>query len=101
MASSKISTEAVRHVARLAALALTPAEEARMQSELDSILGYMAELDELDVSAVEPTFHAVAFNTQLRPDVVAPSTAREELLRSAPAHESGGFAVPKVMDGEG
>jgi aspartyl-tRNA(Asn)/glutamyl-tRNA(Gln) amidotransferase subunit C len=101
MASSKISTEAVHHVARLAALALTPAEESRMQAELDSILGHMAELDALDVSAVAPTFHSVALDTQLRPDVVEPSTPRDELLRGAPAHESGGFAVPKVMDGEG
>ena len=101
MTSSKISAEAVRHVAKLAALVLSPAEEARMQAELDSILGHMAELDELEVSGVAPTFHAVALHTQLRLDVVEPSTAREELLRAAPAHEGGGFAVPKVMDGEG
>jgi aspartyl-tRNA(Asn)/glutamyl-tRNA(Gln) amidotransferase subunit C len=100
MGSSKISIEVVRHVAKLAALALSPAEEARMQAELDSILEHMAELDELDVSAVAPTFHAVPMQAQLRPDVVVPCLARDELLRAAPAHESGAFAVPKVMDGE-
>ena len=59
MADSRITIDAVRHVARLAAIALTPAEEQRMQAELDAILDYMAQLDDLDVSSVEPTAHAL------------------------------------------
>ena len=59
MAKNQISLEAVHHVAKLAALALSPAEELRLQANLDVILDHMAELAELDVSAVEPTFHAV------------------------------------------
>ena len=101
MSSEKISIDTVRHVAKLAALALSPDEEARMQAELDSILAHMSELDALDVSSVAPTFHVVAEHGALRPDRVIPSLPRAELLQAAPAHQEGGFAVPKVLDGEG
>lgn len=100
MGSSRISLDAVRHVAKLAALALTPDEETRMQAELDAILGHMDELGEIDVSGVPPTFHSVAAPRALRPDVVIDSLPREELLRAAPAQDAGGFAVPKVLDGD-
>ena len=72
-----------------------------MQAELDSILAHMSELDEVDVSAVAPTFHVASDQTALRQDEVVPSASRAELLRAAPAQQAGGFAVPKVMDGEG
>ena len=71
-----------------------------MQRELDAILGHMAELDAVDVSSVPPLVQALAVNTELRPDVVLPSLDRTELLAAAPAQEHGGFAVPKVLDGE-
>ena len=98
--SSRISLDQVRHVAKLSALALSPAEETRMQSELDEILGHMEELNDLDVSGVSPTFHSVVTASVLRADVVTPSLSRTELLDAAPAQEGGGFAVPKVLDGE-
>jgi len=98
--SSRISIDAVRHVAKLAALSLSAEDETRMQSELDKILGHMEELNDLDVSGVSPTFHSVVAASSLRPDVVQPSLARNELLAAAPAQEAGGFAVPKVLDGE-
>jgi aspartyl-tRNA(Asn)/glutamyl-tRNA(Gln) amidotransferase subunit C len=100
MGKTKISIEAVRHVAKLAALALSPDEEVRMQAELDAILEYMAELDALDVSAVSPAFHHFCGQALLRRDQLVPSLPRDELLLAAPEHESGGFAVPKVLDGE-
>lgn len=101
MNSSRISIDAVRHVARLAALALSPDDEVRMQGELSAILGHMEELNELDVSDVAPTFHSVSAVGALRPDIVTPSLPREELLRAAPSQEAGGFAVPKVLDTDG
>ena len=98
--SARISLEAVRHVAKLAALSLSAEEEARMQAELDIILAHMEELNDVDVSGVSPTFHSVVAASSLRPDVVQPSLSRNELLAAAPAQEAGGFAVPKVLDGE-
>jgi aspartyl-tRNA(Asn)/glutamyl-tRNA(Gln) amidotransferase subunit C len=100
MSQPKITADDVRHVAKLAALSLRPDEEERMVRELDSILGLMASLDALDVKDVPPTFHAVPLTAALREDVVRPSLPRGELLQGAPAQEDGGFAVPKVMDGD-
>jgi aspartyl-tRNA(Asn)/glutamyl-tRNA(Gln) amidotransferase subunit C len=100
MSAAKITDDAVRHVARLASLALPEDELARMQRELDAILGFMQELETVDVSGVTPTFLAVPMNAPLRPDRVLPSTDRAELLSGAPASEAGGFAVPKVLDAD-
>ncbi len=101
MAAPTITIDVVRHVAKLAALSLSPTEEETMCRELRAILASMAALEALDVSGVPPTFHAVAMHGGLRPDEVRDSFPRAELLAAAPAHEAGGFAVPKVMDGEG
>jgi len=101
MSTSRISIESVRHVAKLAALALSAEEENRMLGELNAILEHMEELNELDVSGVAPTFHAVGTQVGLRPDLVAESLPRHELLAAAPAHEAGGFAVPKVLETDG
>ena len=100
MSEPRITADAVRHVATLACISLTVAEQDRMQRELDAILGFMAELDAVDVRDVPPFFDAQAPAAELRPDVVQPSLDRTELLASAPESESGGFAVPKVLDGE-
>jgi aspartyl/glutamyl-tRNA(Asn/Gln) amidotransferase C subunit len=101
MGSSRISIADVKHVAKLAALQLSDAEEARMETELNAILAHMDELNEVDVSSVTPTFHSVVAAGTLRSDVVLPSLSREELLQAAPAREADGFAVPKVLDGDG
>jgi aspartyl-tRNA(Asn)/glutamyl-tRNA(Gln) amidotransferase subunit C len=100
MSRSRISIEAVKHVAKLAALKLEEPEEQRMQAELDAILAHMDELGDVDVSGVAPTFHSVVAAGALRADVVLPSLSRAELLQAAPAQEAGGFAVPKVLDGD-
>ena len=48
----------IQYVARLARIALSPEEEARLGEQLDHILGFVAKLKEVDVSGVEPTAHA-------------------------------------------
>lgn len=96
----RLTLEQVQHVARLAALSLSDAEALAMCDELGSILDFMASLDAVDVSAVEPTWHTSEASAQLRVDQVLPSTPREVLLAAAPDHDHGGFAVPKVLDGD-
>lgn len=95
-----ISLEDVRRVARLGRLHLSDAEAERMKSQLDSILGYVASLDVLDVASVQPTFHAVPMLSPLREDLVRASLPREEALMAAPGTDAGAFAVPKVMEGD-
>ena len=98
---TRLSLDLVQHVARLAALSVADDEAARIAEELASILDHMATLDALDVTDVEPTFHPLQVDVALRPDVVVASPDREVLLAAAPETESGGFAVPKVLDGDG
>lgn len=98
---ARLTLEQVRHVARLAALELTDDEARALVDDLAQVLDHMAALDAVDVSGVEPTFHPLAMTAPLRPDEVLPSLPHDEALAAAPEREHGGFAVPKVLEGEG
>jgi len=93
--------EQVRHVAQLAALELTDAEAGALCEDLGSILEHVAALAAVDVAGVEPTFHPIPMAAPLRADRLEPSLTRAEALAAAPETEHGGFAVPKVMEGDG
>jgi aspartyl-tRNA(Asn)/glutamyl-tRNA(Gln) amidotransferase subunit C len=88
----------VKYVAHLARLNLSPEEEQKFGSQLGQILGYIAKLNELDISQVEPTAHAVPLINVTRPDEVRPSISNEEALRNAPAKANGLFIVPKIVE---
>jgi len=88
----------VQYVARLARIALTPAEEEEFGAQLAHVLGYFEKLNELDVSAIEPTAHAVPLVNVFRPDEVRPSMPNEEALRNAPASANGLFLAPKIVE---
>jgi aspartyl-tRNA(Asn)/glutamyl-tRNA(Gln) amidotransferase subunit C len=95
MASAEID---VKYVAHLARLALTSEEEKSLGAQLDSILGYIEKLRELDVSGVEPTAHAVPMVNVTRADEIRPSLSHEEALRNAPRQANGLFIVPKIVE---
>jgi aspartyl-tRNA(Asn)/glutamyl-tRNA(Gln) amidotransferase subunit C len=88
----------IKYVARLARIALTPAEEEQFGAQLSHILGYIEKLNQLDVSQIEPTAHAVPLVNVTRPDQIAPSLSNEEALRNAPAQANGLFIVPKIVE---
>jgi aspartyl-tRNA(Asn)/glutamyl-tRNA(Gln) amidotransferase subunit C len=98
---ARITLAEVRHVAKLAALELSDEQAQRMCEDLGSILEHIAALSSLDVTGVEAAFHPLQMRALLRPDEVVPSLAREEILAAAPESDQGGFAVPKVLDGDG
>ena len=102
-----VTEKDVAYVAELANLELTPEERARMLRDLNSILGYIDRLNELDTSAVEPMAQVArtgetpadaAFGRSLREDVPRPSLPREEALRNAPETDGVFFKVPKVIE---
>ncbi len=97
-AAVKISLDEIRHVALLARLGLTPAEEHDLAATLDQILGHMDQLNRLDTSAVEPTAHIVAVDTPWRDDVVTNAPDTDALLANAPAREDDLFLVPKIIE---
>ena len=95
MASAEID---IKYVAHLARLHLTPDEEKKLGAQLGQILGYIEKLNELDVTGVEPTAHAVPMVNVTRPDEIRPSLPHDAALRNAPAQASGLFIVPKIVE---
>jgi aspartyl-tRNA(Asn)/glutamyl-tRNA(Gln) amidotransferase subunit C len=88
----------IQYVSRLARVALTPDEEARLGAQLDNILGYIAKLREVDVTGVEPMSHAFPLTNVMRPDEVGTSLEHEDALRNAPLRSGGLFIVPKIVE---
>ena len=93
----KISKQEVENVARLARLELSSDEVERMTKKLDSILGYVAKLDELDTTGVAVTTHTQNVNNAFRDDEVRPSLPREAALKNGPVHNKEAFVVPKII----
>lgn len=94
-----LSREEVDHVARLARLNLSDEERAVFTGQLNEILSYVAKLEELDVTGVEPTAHAVPLQNVVRPDVCRASFDRDEMMANAPDRVEGFFKVPKILEG--
>jgi aspartyl-tRNA(Asn)/glutamyl-tRNA(Gln) amidotransferase subunit C len=88
----------VKYVAHLARISLSPEEEQRFGAQLDNVLGYIKQLEEVDVSGVEPTAHAFPLVNVTRPDEVFPSIPHAEALQNAPAKVKGLFQVPKIVE---
>src|SRR3989442_6456903 len=88
----------VKYVAHLARLSLTPAEEQKFRAQLAQVLGYIEKLNQLDVSHVEPTAHAVPLVNVTRLDEIRPSISNEDALKNAPAKANGLFIVPKIVE---
>lgn len=88
----------VRALAHLARLELDDATVARLADELAAHLAYVAMLDELDPTAVEPMTHAVAMTLRLRDDLPGPALTVDDALAGAAATRDGCFEVPAVID---
>jgi aspartyl-tRNA(Asn)/glutamyl-tRNA(Gln) amidotransferase subunit C len=95
-----LSLEEVRRIAALARLRLSPEEERTFAVQLSAILDHVRQLEELDVSAVEPMTHALAAgeSPELRPDAVEPCLTPGEALAGAPAREGTWFKVPRIIE---
>ncbi len=93
-----ITRDEVSHVARLARLALSPAEAERLGEQLANILGYIKQLDRLDTRDVVPTSHAVEMGTPFRDDAVRPFGDKEAILANAPDRDGDFFRVPRIIE---
>ena len=94
----RISRAEVEHVARLARLALQPAELEALTGQMDAILGYVDKLNELDTEGIIPTAHAVPLENAFREDLVKPSIGLPRAQQNAPATDGPCFKVPKVIE---
>lgn len=88
----------VKYVANLARISLSAAEEEKIGGQINSILGYIEKLKELDITDVEPTAHAVPLINVFRADEIRPSISNDDALLNAPAKANGLFVVPKIVE---
>jgi aspartyl-tRNA(Asn)/glutamyl-tRNA(Gln) amidotransferase subunit C len=100
MSQQHLTPEQVRHVATLARLALPEEKLQKYAGQLESILGYVDQLAQVDTAGVEPMAHALPVHNVFRDDEVAPSLPLEQVLQNAPATDGPFFKVPKVIGGD-
>lgn len=96
-----IDKDTVRHVARLARLALTDAEEERTAAQLGHVLEYIERLKAVDVEGVEPlSFAGDASEAEavLRDDEARPGLPRDKVLAEAPEQDGSAFVVPRIIE---
>ncbi len=99
--TQRVTVEDVERVAELAHLELKPEETTRMLTDLNAILDYVAELNELDTSGVEPLAQVSElenFISAPRPDALEPSLPRAVVMPEAPETDGEFFKVPKVIE---
>jgi aspartyl-tRNA(Asn)/glutamyl-tRNA(Gln) amidotransferase subunit C len=93
-----VSTEQVRHIAKLARIAMSDEEVERLAPELNNILGWVEQLSEVNTEGVEPLTAVIDQKLRLRDDVVTEGNIRDRILANAPEAQNGFFAVPKVIE---
>jgi aspartyl-tRNA(Asn)/glutamyl-tRNA(Gln) amidotransferase subunit C len=93
-----VDTSTVKRVARLARIALSAEDTARMQGELNAILSFVEQLNEVDVSGVEPMTSVTPMSMKMRKDEVTDGGRAAAVLANAPLAEEGFFLVPKVVE---
>ncbi|MCU9614325.1 Asp-tRNA(Asn)/Glu-tRNA(Gln) amidotransferase subunit GatC [Caldibacillus lycopersici] len=95
---SRISKDQVKHVAHLARLAFSEEETEKFTTNLDAIIGFAEQLNELDTENVPPTSHVLDMKNIMREDVPTKGLPREEVLKNAPDHQDGMVRVPSILE---
>ena len=93
-----VDIDTVKRVAKLARIAVDDAKAERMQGELNAILGFIEQLNEVDVENVEPMTSVVQVDMKKRSDEVTDGGKAKDVTSNAPASEDDFFMVPKVIE---
>jgi aspartyl-tRNA(Asn)/glutamyl-tRNA(Gln) amidotransferase subunit C len=88
----------VKRVARLARIAVSEEDAARMTGELNGILGFVEQLNEVDVTGVEPMTSVTPMAMKKREDAVTDGNKADDIVANAPATDRNFFQVPKVVE---
>jgi aspartyl-tRNA(Asn)/glutamyl-tRNA(Gln) amidotransferase subunit C len=88
----------VKRVARLARIAVSDEEAEALKAELNTILGFVEQLNEVDVKGVEAMTSVTAMKMKMRADVVTEGERAEGVVANAPARAESFFVVPKVVE---
>jgi aspartyl-tRNA(Asn)/glutamyl-tRNA(Gln) amidotransferase subunit C len=94
----KTDINTIRSLAHLARLEINETKEQEILSDLNKILNWMEQLNELNTDNVEPLIHMSEEVNVMREDVAQNTVTHEEALRNAPKKDSDYFRVPKVME---
>jgi aspartyl-tRNA(Asn)/glutamyl-tRNA(Gln) amidotransferase subunit C len=93
-----VDADTVRRVAHLARIAVADDEVAGLQGELNAILAFVEQLNEVDVDGVEPMTSVTPMAMKMREDLVTDGAIADDIVRNAPATEDHFFVVPKVVE---
>jgi aspartyl-tRNA(Asn)/glutamyl-tRNA(Gln) amidotransferase subunit C len=88
----------VRRIASLARIHVEDAEVATLQTELNSILGWIEQLNEVNVDGIEPLTGAAQMALKMRDDVVTDGGYTEKVMANAPERAGSFYVVPKVVE---
>jgi aspartyl-tRNA(Asn)/glutamyl-tRNA(Gln) amidotransferase subunit C len=93
-----VDSATVRRVARLARLKVNETDVPRLAGELNTILAFVEQLNEVNVDGVLPLTSVVSQKMRMRDDVVTDGRMAKDVTRNAPASEDDFFMVPKVVE---
>lgn len=93
-----VDLKTVKRVAHLARIAVSDEDAVKMQGELNAILGFVGELDEVDISGVEPMTSVTPMAMKKRLDGVTDGNISDKIVANAPATIENFFLVPKVVE---
>jgi len=93
-----VTSQQVRHIAKLARIGMDDAQIEALVPELNNILGWVEQLGEVNTDGVEPLTAVIDQKLRLRDDVVNDGDIRDKVFANAPDAQHGFFAVPKVIE---
>lgn len=93
-----LTTDQVKHIAKLSRLDLNPDEIEKYRSQLSAVLGYIEKLDELETSSVEPTVNTTGLQDRMRDDVEKESLTVINATKNSAQTHNGFFVVPNVFE---
>ncbi|QSO49692.1 Asp-tRNA(Asn)/Glu-tRNA(Gln) amidotransferase subunit GatC [Alicyclobacillus mengziensis] len=94
-----ITEEVVKHVAKLARLAVTEEEARKLAPQLSDIISYAEQLQEVDLTDVPPTSHTLELSNVFRTDIPSEGLTNEQALANAPDSDGQQVRVPAVLEG--
>lgn len=93
-----VTEKDVKYIANLARLQLNPEEVKAFAGDMNKILKYMDQLNEVDTENVEPLEHVIELESRLRKDEAKAPLSHDDALKNAPEADSDYFRVPKVIE---
>lgn len=93
-----VSKEDVRKVARLSRIAVPDDKLETLATELSGIMGWIEQLNEVDIDGVDPMTSVVEAKLPMREDIVTDGSIQEQVLANAPKSDEGFFVVPKAVE---